>query len=145
MGIHETLQEALERANNERHNRSAAVQDCDGEIANLRLNLQRTQTQKAGVEMLHRAATSKYNELREHVGRLPDESARNALRPDIEQCMQEANTMVRNVQCMGETERDYQRQISQAEIKHASAQANLVAATERWEQIKKQIEDLNRN
>ena len=53
--------------------------------------------------------------------------------------------MVRNVQCMGETERDYQRQISQAEIKHASAQANLVAATERWEQIKKQIEDLNRN
>jgi hypothetical protein len=58
--------------------------------------------------------------------------------------MKEANTMVRNLQRMGEAERECQRQILQAESKRASALANLAAATERWEQIKKQIEELNR-
>jgi chromosome segregation ATPase len=144
MGIHETLQEALERANNERHNCYDRVQGYEAEILDLKVNLQRAQTQKAGVDMLHKTATSKHDELCEHVGKLSDESARNALRPDIEECAQEVNMIVRNLQRMGEAERECQRQILQAETRRASALTNLAVATERWEHIKKQIENLNR-
>ena len=139
MGIKETLQDAFVKANNERHNWHEAVQGHDSVILGLKTQLQRARTQKAGVEMLHTTATSKYNELREHIGKLSDESAKSALRPDMEDSLQEANMMVRNLARAGEAERDCQREISEAEMKRTSA-----AATERWEQIKKQIEDLNR-
>jgi hypothetical protein len=53
------------------------------------------------------------------------------------------NSTVRNVQEAGEEARQQQRKVDEIETPRASAQISLTTATERWEQIKKQIEDLN--
>ncbi len=144
MGIRETLQDALVEANNERHNRHGIVQNLDGRLIDLKANLQRAQTQKAGVGMLHEATELKYRELLNHSNGLTDQAARGALAPEIEKLSLEVNTMTGNLQHAGEVVWQWQRQVTQAETEHASAQINLEIATDRWEQIKKQIEDLNR-
>jgi septal ring factor EnvC (AmiA/AmiB activator) len=75
---------------------------------------------------------------------LPDTDAKRVLLPDIEERAQEINRMAKDIQAAGEAVRQQQRQLTAAETEHASASANLSTATERWEQIRKQIERLNR-
>jgi hypothetical protein len=63
MGIRETLQETLVRANNERINQHGVVQNLEGRLVELKVELQRTQTQKAGADAINQTVTNKYREL----------------------------------------------------------------------------------
>jgi len=144
VGIRETLQDALTNANNERLKWHDTIQNHDRELVNLRANLQRAETKKAGADSFHKAADAKYRELLAYSNNLADQDAKRALTPEIETLAQNVNLTVRNVQEAGEEARSRQRNVIQIEARRASAQTNLQAATERWDQIRKQIEDLNR-
>jgi hypothetical protein len=63
MGIRETLQETLVRANNERINQHGVVQNLEGRLVELKVELQRAQTQKAGADAINQTVTNKYREL----------------------------------------------------------------------------------
>jgi hypothetical protein len=145
MGIQETLQEALVNANNERHELHAALQEHDDDLVQLKANLQRAETEKAGAEIIHRKADEKYRELLDH-GNKPttDHSHRSALSPEIQKLAEQASFTTRLVQNAGNAVRRYQREVTQAEEKRTVAYGNLLKATDCWEQIKKQITDLNR-
>lgn len=145
MGIRETLQDALVNANNERIRWHETVQDFDNELVGLKANLQRAETNKAGADSVHKTADEKYRELLTHSNGLTDHSARQALTPEVENLARNVNFTVGNVQVAGEEVRQWRRRVGDVETRRASAQMSLTAATERWEQIKKQIEDLNRS
>jgi tRNA A37 N6-isopentenylltransferase MiaA len=67
------------------------------------------------------------------------------LAPDIEARAQEINRMVRRVAEAEEVFRHWKRQMSETETERASTQSSLMRATERWEQIQRQIGTLGAN
>jgi chromosome segregation ATPase len=143
MGIRETLQDALVNANNERIKWHSTVRDYDNVLVGLKADLQRAQTKKAGADSVHKTANEKYRELLAYSNGLTDQGARQALSSEVENLAQNVNSTIRNVQVAGEEARQQQRKVDEIETLRASAQISLTTATERWEQIKKQIEDLN--
>jgi hypothetical protein len=143
MGIRETLQEALVNANNERIKWHDVVQNHDNDLVELKANLQRAETKKAGADSIHKTADEKYHELLTFSNSRTDQNARQALSSQVETLAQNVNFTVGTVQAAGEEVRQWRRKVEQGETQRASAQMSLTAATERWEQIKKQIEDLN--
>jgi phage shock protein A len=144
MGIRETLQDALVSANNERIKWHDAVQNFDHDLVGLKADLQRAETKKAGADSVLKTADEKYRELLAYSNRLTDQNATQALSSEIETLAQNVTFTVRNVQDAGEEARQVRRTMDQLETRRASAETNHAAATERWEQIKKQIvEGLN--
>ncbi len=110
----------------------------------LKANLQRAETKKAGADSIHKTADGKYRELLAYSNGLADQNAMEALSSQVEALAQNVNFTVGSVQAAGEEVRQWRRKVEQIETQRASARLSLKAATERWEQIKKQIEDLNR-
>ena len=144
MGIRETLQEALVNANNERHAWHAALQGHDDDLVQLRANLQRAETEKAGAEIIHRKADEKYRELLDHINNpSTGQASKSALNSEVEKLAQETTATTQQVQSAGNAVRQCQREVEQSEAKRTVAYENLLKETERWEQIKKQIAELN--
>jgi hypothetical protein len=144
MGIRETLQNALMNANNERIKWHDTVQNYDNVLVSLKANLQRAETKKAGTDSVHKTASDEYHALLAHSNALKDQSAQQALSFELENLSRNVNFTVGVVQTAGEEVRQQQRKVEEIQTLRASAWISLTAATERWEQIKKQIEDLNR-
>jgi hypothetical protein len=143
MGIRETLQNALVNANNERHKWHDTVQNYDGVLVGLKAKLQHAETKKAGADSVHKTASDEYRELLAH-SNAQDHSAQQALAPEIDNLVRNVNFTLGIVHAAGEEVRQEQRKVEEIQTLRASAQMSLTAATERWEQIKKQIEDANR-
>jgi hypothetical protein len=143
MGIRETLQDALVNANNERIKWHDVVQGYDDQLVGLKAKLGRAETEKAGADRIHKDAEEEYRGLMAHAGRQTDQQAQQALSPEIERLAQNVNFTIRTVQVAGERVRCQREEIEELQRQRASAQINLTLASERWEQIKKQIEDLN--
>jgi hypothetical protein len=142
MGIGEPLQEALVNANNERINWHDAVQDLDGELVELRATLRSAETKKAGADSIHKAADEKYHELLAFSNNSMDQDGKRALGPQIEVLAGNVNFTVGSVREAGEEVQRRRREMEKVEKQRTVAQLNLNAATERWEQIKKQIAEL---
>lgn len=143
MGIRETLQDALANANHERFKWHDAVQNFDNELVGLKASLQSAESKKTGADGVHKAADEKYRELLTYSNNLTDQDAKRALSSEIETLAQNVNFTLGVVRMAGEELRQVQRTVEQLKTRRASAQMSLTAATERWEQIKKQIEGLN--
>jgi hypothetical protein len=119
MGIRETLQETLVRANNERINQHGVVQNLEGRLVELKMELQRAQTQKAGADATNQTVTNKYRELLDYCNGLNDQSARNAIAAPKQQAA------ARNAAAAAENLRQWQRRLTELETQRAAAQANL--------------------
>jgi chromosome segregation ATPase len=145
MGIAQTLQESLERANSERFRWHDTVQEFDHKIVELKATAQRAKAQKDSVTSVHDDLRAKYHELRNYCNGLTDPDARNALAPDLEERAQEVNRMVRRMHEADEAYRQWQRKVADFEGDRANAFTNLTRATQRWEQIQTQIANLGPN
>jgi hypothetical protein len=144
MSIGEILQEALFNANQERLKWHYAVQALDSDLVDLRAHLQRAETTKAGADNIHKAADEKYRALLEFCNNpATDPDTKRALGPQIETFVQNVNFTVRNVREAGDEMRRRRRDMEEIEKRRAVAQSNLTTAAERWEQIKKQLAELN--
>lgn len=139
MGIAETLQESLVNANNERHNWHNIVQGFDGRILDVKISVQRAQSHKDSLSMVHEDCKTKYVELLNYTNGLTDADAKSALAPDLEERAQEVTRMVRRVHEAEESLRHWQRKLTDTGTERANASARLAGATQRWEQIQTQI------
>jgi len=92
--------------------------------------------------MANQTVTKKYRELLDYCNSLRDQSARNAVAPELEQQSLQQHAAVRNAAAAAENVRQWQRRLTEVESERAAAQANLNVLTDRWEAIRKQIEDL---
>jgi hypothetical protein len=143
MGIKETLQESLVEANNEKFRCHDLVQVYEGQLVDLKQILKRAEAKKASADIAHQTHRAKHDELLLYCNSLVEQGARNALLPDIERLVNEVNASVRDLQFAGEVVRQRQKELERAQTMAAAANASLLAATDRWEQIRKQIDDLN--
>jgi hypothetical protein len=73
---------------------------------------------------------------------LNDQVARNAIAPELDQLTQQQHAAFRDAAAAAENVRHRQRQFTDAETQRAAALINLNTLTDRWESIRKQIEDL---
>jgi hypothetical protein len=143
MGIRETLQEALVNANNHRHECHVAIQNLDSRLVQAKATLEKAKSNKIGADEINQRAIKDHQALTEHCGKLQDPAAREALHPDINRLGLEQNAALRNAIRADEAYRQHQSSFSELEKERVAANARLTAATGRWEQIRKQIEDLN--
>jgi hypothetical protein len=143
MSIKETLQESLVTANNEKFKWHDLVQAHDAQLLDIKVRLKRAEAKKASADIAQQTRRAKHDELLTYCNGLTDQGARNALMPDIERLSQEVNTSVRAVQSESEVVRRHQRELEQNQTQRAVAYASLLAATDRWEEIRKQIAGLD--
>jgi hypothetical protein len=143
VAIQDTLQEALVNANYERIKWHDALQNYDNALVELKASLQLAESKKTGADGIHKTANEKYRELLAYSNSLADQCAQQALSFEIENLARDVNSTVGFVQAAGDEMRRWRRKVEELETRRASAQMSLTAATERWEQIKKQIVDLN--
>ena len=143
MGIRETLQEALVNANNHRHACHTATQNLDSRLVQAKSALEKAKSNKIGADEINQTAIKDHQALIEHCGKLQDPAAREALHPEINRLGLEQHAALRNAIRADEVYRQHQSSFSELEKERAAAEARVAAATDRWEQIGKQIEDLN--
>jgi chromosome segregation ATPase len=142
MGLRETLQAALVSANNERIKWHDQVQDYDNELVDSKAALRRVEEENAGADRLHKDAVEKHQELLKHRNQLPDEAGRRALDAEIAKLAGNVNFTVEALGIARERVRQRQNEVQALESKRASAQKSEQVASERWEQIRKQLADL---
>jgi hypothetical protein len=141
MGVQELLQNALVGANNERIAGHGTVQMYDRQILELKAALEKAQSTKAAMAAVRDVADKNYRELLDYSNSRTEQSERDALSPDIERLAQEVTAATIRVRPADEAVRQAQRRLTDFERDRAVAQMNLKTATERWEQIRKQLDE----
>jgi hypothetical protein len=145
VGIKETLQEALVNANNERHACHAKLQDCDSRLVQAKVNLEKARTLKLGAEEINENAVKAHQELVKYSGTLQEPSARDAIHPEINRLGVEQSFALREAISAGKAYDQQQSLFAELEKERSAAHARLLETTERWNEINKQIANLNQS
>ena len=141
MEIRDLLQQALQTASNERIAASSVVQTHEIHLAQFKSSVQSAQTERASMAMIHDAADKNYRKLLDYCNSRTDQSDRNSLSAEIERLAQEVSKTAVNLRMADDAVRRAQSRMSDMERDRSVAQANLSLATERWEQIRKQLNE----
>jgi chromosome segregation ATPase len=139
MGVRELLQEALANANQDRFAKHGVVQTYESQLVQLKASLRQAETVRLGMVSVRDAAHRNYRELLDYCNNL-ELGQRSSLSPELERLSQELNRATRNLTQADDALRQTQRYLTELERDCAVAQSNLTVATERWEQIRKQLD-----
>jgi len=120
---------------------SLVVQVYDSQLINFKVALQRAQTEKASVATVRDTAAKNYRELLDYSNSRTDENERNSLSHELERLAQEVNRATATHGVADQMVRQAQKQMADIERDRAVAQSNCTLATERWEQIRKQLDE----
>jgi hypothetical protein len=143
VGLRETLQQALVNANTERFGYHEKIQDCESRLLNAKSNLEKVKANKIGAEQILQDAIRDHEELVKFSNKSADPAVRVALAPEINRLGAEQSIALRNSIRADATLQHWQSQVSEIVREGTVVQKNLDAATERWEQIRKQVDQLS--
>lgn len=139
VGIRETLQEALVNANNERHACHNRLQDCDHKLVLVKADLEKAKAHKSGADEINDRAIKEHQALIKFAGAQSEPSVRDALYPEINRLGVEQNIALRNAIRADTIYRQKQSECAEVAKERIAAQNYFDTATNRWEEIRKQI------
>ncbi len=102
--------------------------------------LTRAESERASRATVRDTADRDHRELLNYCNGKTDTES-NALSPQLERLAQELSRATINLRTAGDAVRQAQRRMAEIERDRAVAQSNLNLATERWEQIPKQLDE----
>jgi hypothetical protein len=140
-GVRNALQNALDSAKLERATKHSLFQNCDLRLVQLKAQSQKAQAEKAGADMIRGAADRDYRELLKYYDSRTNQNEINSLSHEVEWLAREVTTATRNVLVAGEAVRDCEARMAEVERDRAVPQINFDSATERWSQIRTQLDD----
>ena len=143
VGLRETLQQALVNANDHRLACHEALQECDSELVQAKANLEKAHSCKLGADEINQTAVRDQQALAAYCAKFEDPKARDALHPAINRLGVEQRVALRNSIKADEAFRRCQSTFTEIENRRTGAQQRLDRATERWEQIRKQVEQIS--